>query len=91
MRRKIVRLDLFRGFGVCRIVEENCAQNGLLRVDVGGQTGVETPQIRNGGHLRSLGGKEPSEKDGKPARKWKKLHPGSQLFNRQFDNGEVQG
>jgi hypothetical protein len=54
VEREIVWLDFFRGFGVSRVVEQDRAQDGLLGVDVGGQSGVEAPEIRNGGHVVAL-------------------------------------
>ncbi len=53
VERKIVRVDLLGGFRVRRIVQQNGAENGLLGVDIGGQSGVEARQVGNGGHRKS--------------------------------------
>ena len=50
---KIVRFDLFGGFGVGGIVEQNGAEDGLFGVDVRGHSGIES-EVWDGGHRRRV-------------------------------------
>ena len=49
VERKIVGTDVFGGLGVGGVIQQDRAQDGLLRVDVRGQSGIQS-EIGDGGH-----------------------------------------
>ena len=53
VEREIVRLELFGGLGVGRIIQQDGAKNRLFGVDVRRQSGIES-QIGDRGHIRRV-------------------------------------
>src|SRR5579863_717762 len=51
VEREVFRLEEFGSFSVGSVFEQDGAENGLFRVDVGGQAGFEG-EIGNGGHRK---------------------------------------
>ena len=49
VERKVVGLEGFSGLGVGCVVEQDRAQNGLLRIQIRGQAGFKG-EIGDGGH-----------------------------------------
>ncbi len=54
VERKIVRPDVFGGLGVGSVIEQDRAQDGLFRVDIRGQSGIES-EVGDRGHEKSVG------------------------------------
>ena len=52
VEREIVGLDVFGGLGVGSVIEQDRAQDGLFRVDIRGQSGIES-EVGDGGHLKN--------------------------------------
>ena len=52
VEREIVGLDVFGGLGVGSVIEQDRAQDGLFRVKVRGQSGIQG-QVGDRGHLKN--------------------------------------
>src|SRR5208337_3068322 len=52
VERKIVRRDVFGGLCVGSVIEQDRAQDGLFRVEVRGQSGIQG-QVGDRGHLKN--------------------------------------
>ena len=71
VEREVVGLDGFGGLGVGGVIEQDRAQDGLFRVDVRGQSGIES-EVGDGGHREECR-PDPLEPRAvqNPARHWK--------------------
>ena len=52
VEREVVGLEGFGGLGVGGVIEQDRAQDGLFRVDIRGQSGIEG-EVGDGGHLKN--------------------------------------